>query len=93
MTEFSRLWMFNCGSPANYVIEAGGEREAMEVATAWCKGRGIRPPAAIRKMVVAGPEILDIAEGAAIVPVTPPVPAPAPVPQSFGEKVKAEVGL
>lgn len=60
MTDFSRLWMFSCGSPANYVIEAGDEREAMAVATAYCRSKGIRPPAVVRPFIVATPEILGL---------------------------------
>jgi hypothetical protein len=66
MTDFSRLWMFSCGSPANYVIDVGNggdEKRAMEIATAFCKNRGIRPPATVRPFIAADPSILGLPVG------------------------------
>lgn len=85
MISFDQLWIFNLGAAsANYVIVADGERQAMEVARAWCSKRGKRPPAVVRPFITADASILETAKPAAEV-----TEAPEP---SLLDKAKALVG-
>lgn len=68
------IWQFNYHrGPASLVgmVETTNEDErvAMEVATAWCVQNGMRPPAGIRRMILADEGILK-----AVVPVVEEVP-------------------